>query len=180
MAEATPAAEVPSPLASAGIASFDEFYVANHRRLLRLAVTLTGSREVAEELAQEAMIRALKHWTRVQAFERPDAWVTRVLCNLATSRGRRLTVEARFLVRLRGERKHAVEPNTDNAMLLDAIRRLPRRQAQAIVLFYFDDESVQSIAVILECPENTVKTLLRRARGALADLLGEIDDEDQP
>jgi RNA polymerase sigma-70 factor (ECF subfamily) len=53
------------------------------------------------------------------------------------------------------------------------VRRLPKRQAQAVALHYLEDRSVEDIAAILECSTGTVKQHLHRARRRLAALLGE-------
>jgi RNA polymerase sigma-70 factor (ECF subfamily) len=58
-----------------------------------------------------------------------------------------------------------------------ALARLPRRQREVVVLFYFLDHPVETIALDLEIPSGTVKAALHRARIALAELLGEAAQE---
>jgi RNA polymerase sigma-70 factor (ECF subfamily) len=158
------------------IDEFESFWLSQHRRLLRLSYALTGSTAAAEDLVQETMLRVLKHWRTVRAADHPDAWARRVLVNLATSRGRRLVREARGMIRLRAEHRTAPTPSVEVTNIIDAIRRLPRHEAQVVALHYLDDMSVQAIAEVLGCPENTVKTRLRRGRLKLAGLLR--DDEE--
>jgi RNA polymerase sigma factor (sigma-70 family) len=158
-------------------AQFDDFYEAEYQPLLRLAYVLTGSTTVAEELVQETMLRAYRHWSKVSAYDKPGAWGRRVLINLATSRGRRLTAEARALVRFRGGHAPVAEPRAENAEVWAALRKLPARQAQAMALFYVEDLAIGDIASLLECPEGTVKALLHRGRQTLARELGETSDE---
>jgi RNA polymerase sigma-70 factor (ECF subfamily) len=167
--------ELPEPTPSR-VGEFDEFFEAHANRLRRLALAMTGSASVADELAQETMMRVLRKWSYVRTLDRPDAWATRVCVNLATSRGRRLTSEARALVRLGGSRVPTFDASADRITLLQAIRKLPKREAQAIALHYFDDQSIESIATTLECPESTVKTHLRRGRQRLALMLGDSED----
>ena len=147
-------------------AAFEAFYAAEYTRLLQLAYVLSGSRAVAEELVQEAMLRVYRHWPKVATYDKPGAWARRVLVNLATSRGRKVTAEARAMVRLRSRR--ADEPPRPSASedLWREIRKLPTRQAQALALFYVEDLPVVEIAALLECPEGTVKALLHRGRDA--------------
>jgi hypothetical protein len=57
-------------------------------------------RTEAEELAQETFLRCHRHWSRVAGYDKPGAWLRRVMVNLTTSRGRRLVREARALARL--------------------------------------------------------------------------------
>src|SRR4051794_38381397 len=112
----------PQPVETSG--DFDAFYQHEYPKLCRLAYVLTGSRGTAEDLTQETLLRALRHWDRVGTYDRPDAWARKILMNLATSRGRRLVSEARALLRLRSERTHSptVAPDHDIAV---AIRKLP-------------------------------------------------------
>jgi RNA polymerase sigma-70 factor (ECF subfamily) len=166
------AAEAPATVG----ADFDAFYTREYAALMRLGYVLTGSRAVAEELVQETMLRAFRHWGRIADYERPGAWARRVLCNLATSRGRRLTAEARALARLRVKpAEPALAPETIE--LWAAVRRLPSRQAQVTALAYAEDRSIADIAALLGIAEGTVKAVLHRARGNLAKALG-FDDED--
>jgi RNA polymerase sigma factor (sigma-70 family) len=103
-----------------------------------------------------------------------------VAANLATSGLRRRLVEARALTRLAGRREPAVEPLAgENAQFWAAVRALPRRQAQAVGLYYFQDLSVQQTATVLGCAEGTVKAHLAKARGALARQLQPEPPEDR-
>jgi RNA polymerase sigma-70 factor (ECF subfamily) len=163
-------------LPAAVAADFDAFYTREYGALMRLAYVLCGSRGVAEELVQETMLRAFRHWSRIADYERPGAWARRVLCNLATSRGRRLTAEARALSRLR-ERPPEPELSSDAMELWNAVRALPARQAQVTALAYAEDRSIAEIAAMLGIAEGTVKAVLHRARGNLAKVL-QLDDDD--
>ena len=158
-------------------ADFDAFYTAEYASLLRLAFVLTGSRPVAEELVQETMLRAFRHWSRIADYERPGAWARRVLVNLATSRGRRLAAEARALGRLR-ERPPEPALSAESMELWNAVRGLPARQAQVTALAYAEDRSIADIAAMLGIAEGTVKAVLHRARGNLARVLALKDEED--
>jgi RNA polymerase sigma-70 factor (ECF subfamily) len=61
--------------------------------------------------------------------------------------------------------------------VLDAVRRLPRRQRQVIALTLLEDRSISETAEILGCGEETVRTHLRRGRRALAATLGLPEDD---
>lgn len=150
--------------------TFDAFYRREYRPLVGLALALTGKREVAEDLVQEAMLRTHARWNQVATMERPDLWVRRVLVNLATSRGRRLAAEARALARVRMERNDSAPAvSAEAAMFWERVRRLPKRQAQVMALYYVEDWSTADIAVALECAEGTVRAHLHAARAALSD-----------
>jgi RNA polymerase sigma-70 factor, ECF subfamily len=155
-----------SPLGADG---FARFYAVNLRDVTGLAYTLTGSWAAAEDVAQEAFVRAYRDWRRVEGFSRPDSWVRTVAVNLATSRRRRLVAEAKALTRLRGRRPTGEQTLPDDAEdFWTAVRRLPPRQAQAVALRYHSDLPVAEVAAVMGCAEGTAKAHLHAARRALA------------
>jgi RNA polymerase sigma-70 factor (ECF subfamily) len=150
-----------------GRAEFGAVYAAEYRPLLRLAFALTGQWSTAEDLTQEAFLRLHQRWVTVAAYERPGAWLRRVLINLATSRARRLAVEARGLARLGRQRRDEPAVDPDHARFWAAVRQLPKRQAQAVALFYLEDRPTAEVADILGCAEGTVRALLHQGRQTL-------------
>lgn len=177
---AAPAASVhPVPPWSAAVdarsTGFEPFFRAEYPRLVTLLVAVTGSRAVAEEVAQEALLRAHVRWDRVAGYDKPGAWVRRVALNLASHhRGRRRT-ERKALERL-GRQQPAepyayddAPPSVDDFWAL--VRRLPAQQAAAVALHHLEDRPVAEVAVILGCAEGTAKTHLHRGRAALAAML---------
>jgi RNA polymerase sigma-70 factor (ECF subfamily) len=148
---------------------FEYFYLQEYPKVVALAYALSGSRAGAEDIAQEAFLRAYRDWERVGSYEHQVAWVRRVAANLATSGLRRRLAEVRALTRLAGRREPAVDPMpAENAEFWAAVRALPSRQSQAVALYYFQDLSVQQTATALGCTEGTVKAHLAKARRTLA------------
>lgn len=148
---------------------FQAFYAGHYRDVAGLVYTLTGSWAAAEDLAQDAFVRVYRDWRRVGEFDRPDTWVRTVAVNLATSRARRLGAEARALARLHRRSVTEEAPLPDDAEAFwGAVRRLPRRQAQAVALHYHSDLSVADVATAMGCAQGTVKAHLHAARRALA------------
>ena len=137
---------------------FETFYAREFRSVVGLAYALSGSRSSAEDLAQEAFVAAHKKWDQIGGYDKPEAWVRRVVSNLSVSRFRRRTSEMKAISRLAGFRRVQV-------------RRLPKRQAQAVALHYLEDMSINDIAAVLECSPNTVKVHLHKGRQTLADRL---------
>ena len=151
---------------------FEQFYLEEYASVVKLAYALSGSRAGAEDIAQEAFLRAYRDWDRVGSYEHQAAWVRRVAANLATSGLRRRLVEARALARLAGwaaNREPSLDPlPPSNADFWRAVRALPQRQAQAVALYYLEDLSIQQTAVVLDCAEGTVRAHLAKARRTLA------------
>ncbi len=146
---------------------FATFYRAHYRTLVGLGIVLCGDKGVAEELTQDAFIKVHDNWGRLSSYDDPVAWTRRVLANSATSRGRRLTTEAKLRVRLRWRRSPDVAlPDSDQEMW-NLVRALPPRQAQVLALRYWDDLANDEIARVLEIGTESVKTHLARGRAAL-------------
>src|ERR687890_360214 len=93
---------------------FDAFYRDTSRRLLRYAYGLTGDPGEAQDLVQEAYVRAWQRWRRLTGYEDAEAWLRLVVHRLATDRWRRLVVRRRYA--------HApaapVEPPGEDVVLL--------------------------------------------------------------
>ncbi len=149
--------------------SFDQFYRQNYPAVVGLVFTLSGSRMAAEDLAQEAFLKAHRAWSEVSDHPNPAGWVRRVAINLCRSSFRRLGAEARALGRLAGLR-HApfpeIEPSNDQFWA--TVRSLPRRQAEVVALHYLEDMSVADVARVLGIAESSVKNSLAQARATLA------------
>lgn len=158
--------------------SFAAFYEEEYRAVVGLAFVLTGSRSAAEELAQDAFTVAYRRWSEIGTYDRPEAWVRRVLVNRSRSWGRRKGAELRALARIKNRRDRIEELPDPDHEFWDAVRALPRRQSQAIALHYLEDRPVDEIATILDCSSGTVKTHLHRGRQALAEALGARPSDD--
>lgn len=150
---------------------FDDFYVAHYRAVVALAYALSGSRAGAEDLAQEAFVAVLRRWDDVRDFDDPGVWVRRVVANRSVSAVRRRLAEGRALTRLGGAPPPLPDVSADTHDVWRAVRRLPRRQAQAIALHYLEDMSLDRVALVLGCSVETVRTHLKRGRSSLGRAL---------
>lgn len=162
------------------ITSFRVFYDSHYSPVLAIAYALSGSWPAAEEAAQEAFLRAFRDWERVRAFDRPDSWVRTVAANLARSRLRRLGAEVRAVTRLSSRANHRYEDAQVPAMsqqVWAAVRSLPRRQAEVVVLHYLEDASVDDVATTLGIAPGTVKAHLHHARKNLARKLDTVEGD---
>jgi RNA polymerase sigma factor (sigma-70 family) len=157
---------------------FERVYRRELAPIVALAVALTGSRETGVELAQEAMLRAFREWSRVEQLERPGAWIRRVVINLAHDARRRGVREQRALHRL--DASEVADRALPDDEFWAAVRELPERQRTVVALRYVEDLPVAAIASLMEVSEGTVKTLLFRARRTLARTMGveEVNDGD--
>lgn len=147
---------------------FAEFYAATFQILTAQVYLHTGDLAEAQDVAQEAYCRALARWQEVSEFDDPAAWVRRVAWNLATSRWRRMRRGLELLHRHRVE-VEAPGPTPDRVAIEQALRSLPPRHRQAVILFYVEDLPIAEIAALTGAAEGTVKSWLHRARATLAE-----------
>ncbi|GAB4048937.1 SigE family RNA polymerase sigma factor [Catellatospora paridis] len=160
-----------------GHRDFAEFYGASFHKLAGALYVYTGDLAEAQDVVQEAMIRALARWSTVSTYEEPAAWVRRVAWNLATSRWRRLRRGLELTARGHTE-QHEPGPGPDRVAVVAALAQLPVRQRQAVILHYLEDLPVAEIAEIVGAAEGTVKSWLHRARTALAERLSDLAPEE--
>lgn len=142
------------------------FCTREHERLVGVLSLYTGDRNLAQDIAQEALARACADWPRVQRMDAPAAWLHRVALNLARSQFRRWRVarsKAHLLVPIARE---ADDPTAAIA-LRAAIAGLPERQRRALVLRFYADLPVRDVARLMRCPEGTVKSLTATAIASL-------------
>ncbi len=155
---------------------FVTFYETSYARIVGQILVVVGSRAEAEDITQEAFIRAAARWDRISEYDAPEAWVRRVAMNLAINTVQR--TRRRTLILMRGHRETtAPEPSIERVALADAMARLPLRYRAVIALHYMADLSVQQVADELDLPPATVRTRLARGRRRLAELL---DDSLEP
>ncbi|WP_307796142.1 SigE family RNA polymerase sigma factor [Amycolatopsis sp. 195334CR] len=157
---------------------FEDFVAARSAALLRTAYLLTGDRGHAEDLLQTTLLRTAWRWQAASA--QPEAYARRVLVNLSRDRRRNLGR------RVREEAAPAEPPAVGDAVqriadreaLLTALRQLPERQREVVVLRYYADLPVAETALAMGCSEGVVKSHTSRALNRLRALLGAAEDRE--
>lgn len=149
------------------VADFDAFFRREFRPVVALAYALSGSRLAAEDLAQEAFVEAQRRWAEIGAYDKPGAWVRRVVSNRAVSFLRRRGAELRAISRLQPLATMVHVMPEYSADVWKAVRRLPDRQAQVVALTYLEGMTFAEIAELLEIGPETARTHLSRAHVAL-------------
>ena len=153
-------------------AAFEDFFRREYPALVALAAAVSRSPHAAEDLAQEAMLRARRHWDRIDAFDKPGTWVRRVTINLSLNSRRGVAREARTRLAWWERRELPEQPQALDPDLLDALHALSPHQRAAVSLHYLEDRSTPEIADLLGCSESTARVHLHRGRQALAHHLG--------
>ena len=139
-----------------------------HVRLVGLLALYVGDRGIAEDLAQETLVRLHQHWSRVQDMASPRAWISSVGLNLARSWLRRHYAEQRANRKVGFRPTEGLDPEPADVLAVRAaVAALPGRQRAALVLRYYGGLSVEETAEALGCSTGTVKSHTHRAISAL-------------
>lgn len=156
-----------------------------HARLVGLLALYTGDPWLADELAQEALVRLCARWRGDRRPDRPGPWLNRVAINLANSRFRRRAAARRAAARHGAVQD--VEPAADTASAIavrEAVAALDPRPREVIVLRYFEGWTNAEVAAHLDLAESSVRSIASRAiaelRGqGLVDLAPSQEDTDE-
>src|SRR6266511_3724722 len=149
---------------------FDDFYAACYGRLVGQLFPVTGDLHEAEDVVQEAFVRAAARWSRLREYDLPAAWVRRVAINLAASGLRRARRRMALLSRI-GPPPNVPPLSVESLALAEALRALPVSYRQVLVLHHLVGLPLDEVGAQLDLSVSALKARLHRARAALAKLL---------
>jgi RNA polymerase sigma-70 factor (sigma-E family) len=149
-----------------------EIYAGCFQRLVVQLYAVTSDLSEAQDVVQEAFVRALAAPRRFGGLVNHEAWLRRVAINVARSRYRRRRL-LDVLSRRLGPPPAVPDLSPQHVVLMDAMRRIPMGQRQAIALHYLADLPIDEVASTLGVSVGTVKSRLSRGRTALASRLTE-------
>jgi len=159
-------------------------------KLFAYLYRLIGEKEEAEDLLQDVFIKAYKNLNSYDIERKFSSWIYRIAHNEAVNHIKRKSLK-KFIywdnitsTKDKMETSSA-EESADNAWIRketnkevgDAIKKLPLKYRQVLVLRYYSDKSYEEISEILGKPVNTVGTLIKRAKTKLSGELQDIDKD---
>jgi RNA polymerase sigma-70 factor (ECF subfamily) len=150
------------------------------RRCVHIAQRYTRDPYEAEDIAQEALIRAWRHSAGLRESERRWNWLARIVRNEALRERGRAHPEPIADPERNGNLAAAETAPEEGGDLEQALAQLTREERVLIRLRYADDLTQRSIARLLEIPEGTVKVRLHRARAKLRRALPPNGNDRQP
>ncbi|MFB7048014.1 SigE family RNA polymerase sigma factor [Streptomyces microflavus] len=155
-------------------AAFEAYARDGQRRLYRTAYLLCGDVEGAQDLTQTTLAKLFQHWRRASRAENLDAYAKTVLVRTYVAERRR-SVRDLIAHRSNAPRSQAdPAPHADLRLtLLALLGELPPRARAMVVLRYWDDLSVESVASLLRCSESTVKSQCSRSLVRLRARMGD-------
>jgi RNA polymerase sigma factor (sigma-70 family) len=145
------------------------------RSLVRLVRLFVDDRNAAEDIVQEAFIRIARSAHRIQDEAKAPAYLRSIVLNLARDHNRRGLVSLRHHLPVddrRASTEDEIVLRDDQREIIDALRELPHRQRDCLVLRYYEELGIDDIAATLGISRNSVKTHLQRGLGAMEKALG--------
>jgi len=156
-------------------ADFERLYRNTYHRILGTLVTMVRDRATAEDCAQETFERAYRSWKSWRPDAPVEAWLHRIAINVAISDRRHQGIrQAGEIIRRLGRPEPGPDPASvaEHSDMLAAMKKLPPKQAAALVLRHYHGYSNREIAAALGVPEQTVASRLGAARKHLQAVLG--------
>ena len=156
-------------------ADFERLYRNTYRRIVGTLITLVRDVPTAEDCAQETYERAYRGWAKWRPDAPVEAWLHRIAINVAISdrRYQRLR-QAGEVIRRLGRPAPGPDPAmiAEHSLVVQAMQKLPPKQAAALVLRHYHGYTNREIAAALDVPEQTVASRLAAARKHLQAVLG--------
>jgi RNA polymerase sigma-70 factor (sigma-E family) len=153
-----------------------QLYTAHYRSLVRLSALMLHDTAVAEEVVQDAFVAMHGKWRRLRDPDKALAYLRQSVANGSRSVLRRRKVADRHLARqsLPGSAasaEHGAMSVFEYDEVLAALRLLPERQREALVLRYYSDLSEADIAATMGISRGAVKSHASRGMAALRSTL---------
>jgi RNA polymerase sigma-70 factor (sigma-E family) len=148
--------------------TFRAFVAARGHALIRTAYLLTGDQQLAEDLVQTSLEKAVRNWSTIRDVGAAEAYVRRTMYreNISIWRRRRLTELPAHVVPEPRQERDDTDPaarSTDRVVVREALKQLGRRQRTVLVLRYFEDMTEQQVADLLGISVGTVKSQAHKA-----------------
>lgn len=148
-----------------------EIYAMHYGMLVGWTTKLVDDQDLAHDFVTEAFVRLIRHWGGV---EQPKAWLYTTVANQVRDHWRKRGRESAAYQRLEAGRPEVTGAGIDQAATMsvrDAVEALPDRLRVAVLLHYFADLPVATVAQQLGKSEGTVKRDLYDARHSMAQAL---------
>ncbi len=145
----------------------DQFFADVRPRLVAAIDRSCNDRELADDIAQEAIARVLRRWREVAGLEDIEGYLFRTAFNLVRSQWRRTATEARTVRRCAPIDIH---PQVDHDLAIDLWRKvvsLPQRQRETVIRRFYLGASVSDTASAMGCSSGTVKATTSHALDSL-------------
>lgn len=149
---------------------------AERGRLYRMAYAWSHDSDVADDVVQEAMIKALNSVDKIKNIEALDGWLFRILsnCFIDFCRRQRDEVDLNDTILVAQDTPETMHRQNEMlAAVRSAITNLPFNHRQVVTLIDIENFSYAEVAEIIDVPLGTIMSRLNRARQSLKQILNE-------
>ena len=161
---------------------FLEIYEEYKDRVYNQAFRILGTREDAEEAAQDTFIKIYKFYGNFRGESKLSSWIYRIAANVCITKARSKRKDIDYLDEI-DEIRHKDTLKTDmnpeeillskdmKDTILGLISKMNPKYSSILTLYYFEERNYKEISEILDIPEGTIATHLFRAKNLLKDLV---------
>ncbi|WP_107839146.1 sigma-70 family RNA polymerase sigma factor [Metasolibacillus meyeri] len=156
------------------MSQLEQFIHEHGEELLRLAFTYVKSKEIAEDIVQDVLLKAFEKQQEFRGAASYRTYLYRMTINRSydylrswSYKNTVLTMKIQTIFQGASSAEKQAITNSEQQQIGHAVLALPIKYREVIVLYYYKDMKVETIAEILNCSVNTVKTRLRRGREKL-------------
>ena len=165
------------------IAAFEKLVADNQTRIYNLCYRMTHNAEDAEDMAQEALLKAWRNLRKFNAKSSFSTWLYRIAVNTCLDKLRKNKAKLVSIQEMgesgrmiTDERSlHIQERSAEREQIKEAMKALPPKHRAIVILRDVQGYSYEEIADILQCPMGTVRSRLARARKKIADSIKDME-----
>ncbi|MGC4810154.1 SigE family RNA polymerase sigma factor [Micromonospora sp. DT228] len=151
--------------------AFAEYFAARAAAMRATAYLLCGDWHRAEDLVQTTFVKLYRVWHRISRHEVLDSYVRQILIRTFLDERRRGWWRRERVGSEDAEQAAVPDSPESRLVLLEALARVAPRQRAVLVLRYWEDQSIEDVAALLECSPGTVKSQAARGLDTLRGLL---------
>ncbi len=150
---------------------FNTLYEKYFHRIWKYVYYKTGNREDTEDLCQEIFFKVWKGLDKFEGRSSYYTWIFKISMNTVISFYRKRRFKKFVSLDSVDERHYSYERDETKERVLNKVKLLPDDLKKVIELYYISNFKIREIAEMMNIPEGTVKTKLKRARELLTELL---------
>lgn len=158
------------------VEAFDMLLGSYQDKVFRLAWSMLGNHEQAEDAAQEIFLRIWKSLSRYRGESALGTWIYSIARNACLTAIARRAARPTVPLKEAGHPAATAAAEEPRADVIGLVAQLPEKHRQVVMLYYMEDKSYEEVARILELPLGTVKTYLHRGRKQLATMIREMKE----
>lgn len=156
-------------------AEFQDFYFEHFPKMVQLATFMLGSQSLAEDAVQDCFVKLHKKWDKT---EQPAGLLRKMVANRCTDKTRRLITKRKYIEKTKNELLTHKSLDTSTAIahkddLIRMLQAIKPKQRQVVVLKYYGGYTLADISEMLNQPEGTTRSHLRRGLEKLKELSNE-------